>query len=111
QIISEVKSAIENNSYQKQMDLAKEILENNNPYETVAALLELKYENELCSTKYRKISDAKPSRGGNRRSNYRGGNNRSSGGGYNKNRGNYKRSSKSNNSGKRNNTSKNKKKY
>ena len=111
QIISEVKSAIENNSYQKQMDLAKEILENNNPYETVAALLELKYENELCSTKYRKISDAKPSRWWNRRSNYRWWNNRSSGWWYNKNRWNYKRSSKSNNSGKRNNTSKNKKKY
>jgi len=102
QIISEINWAIENNSYQKQLDLAKEILENNNPYETVAALLELKYENELCHTKYREISDAKPYRWSNRRPNQWW---------YKKNRWNYKRSSRNSNWRSRTNKSRNNKKY
>jgi hypothetical protein len=39
--------------------LAKEILEKYNPEYIIAALLELKYENELSKTKYREITEIK----------------------------------------------------
>jgi len=58
-IINQVHFAIENNSYKKQIPLAKEILGKYNPEYIIAALLELKYENELCKTKYREIAEIK----------------------------------------------------
>lgn len=64
QILDQVVWAIENDSYKKQMDLAKELLQNNSPDQIVAALLELKYENELSESKYKEISEAKPGRWG-----------------------------------------------
>ncbi len=56
-IINQIHSAIENNSYQKQIPLAQEILQKYNPEYIIAALLELKYENELTKTKYKEISE------------------------------------------------------
>ena len=66
-IIDEVLSAVENNSFQKQLNLAKEILKKGDcdAENIIAALLELKYENKLSSTKYREISEAKPWRDSN----------------------------------------------
>lgn len=58
-IIEQIHKAIENNSYHKQTQLAKEILGKYNPEIIVSALLELKYENELCKTKYKEISKSK----------------------------------------------------
>jgi len=57
QITKEIDKAIENNSYIKQIYLAKEILQNHDAETIIAALLELKYENELCKTKYTEISE------------------------------------------------------
>ena len=59
QITKQIGGAIENNSYIKQIYLAKELLQNQDAETIIAALLELKYENELCKTKYKDIVDIK----------------------------------------------------
>lgn len=69
-IIKTVKWAIENNSFKKWIWLADEILiTNNEDAETIiAALLELRFENELCKTKYREIELVKEKKFKNRQS-------------------------------------------
>lgn len=69
-IIDEVLSAVSNDSYQKKLILAKEILEKSDAdaEAIIAALLELRYQNKLSSTNYREISAARPGRGGGSRS-------------------------------------------
>jgi len=58
-VLKQIDSTITNNSYQKQIPLAQEILEKHSPESIVAALLELKYENELNKTKYKEIETTK----------------------------------------------------
>ena len=67
QILWEIKTAVDNESFQKHTELAKEILANHDSdHETIiAALLELKYENKLNKTKYREIKEATPRKWGN----------------------------------------------
>jgi ATP-dependent RNA helicase DeaD len=59
QITKEIDKAIENNSFVKQIYLTKEILQKHDAETIIAALLELKYENELCKTKYKEITEIK----------------------------------------------------